>query len=95
MMIYYTLIKKGVLKYHIKANKFLKDTILSALFIKEDYTSGRLIFNEETNTLWCFSKKDLNYISPDKLSNTPKINKIPFFQVITKRLNRLRKHNPF
>ncbi len=70
--------KEGVLKYHTETNKFLKDTILSTLFTKEDYTSGRLKFNEKTNTLWCFSKKDLNYISPGKLSNIPKVNKIPF-----------------
>lgn len=70
--------KEGVLKYDSKVNKFLKDTVLSTLFTKEDYTSGRLEFNETTNTLWCFSKKDLNYISPGKLSNIPKVNKIPF-----------------
>ncbi len=71
--------KEGVLKYNTEeANKFLKDSILSTLFTKEDYTSGKLEFNEKTNTLWCFSKKDLNYISPGKLSNTPKVNKIPF-----------------
>ena len=70
--------KEGVLKYDTKVNKFLKDTVLSTLFTKEDYTSGRLEFNETTNTLWCFSKKDLNYISPGKLSNIPKVNKIPF-----------------
>ncbi|GAA3656488.1 triple tyrosine motif-containing protein [Flavivirga jejuensis] len=70
--------KKGVLKYNTKVNKFLKDTVLSTLFTEEDYTSGRLEFNKETNTLWCFSLKDLNYISPGKLSNIPKVSKIPY-----------------
>ncbi|MDO5969193.1 triple tyrosine motif-containing protein [Flavivirga aquimarina] len=70
--------KGGILKYDIKTNQFLKDTILNSLFAKEDYTSGKLEFNKETNTLWHFSKRDLNYMSPGKLSNTPKVNKIPF-----------------
>ena len=78
--------KEGVLKYNTKVNKFLKDTVLSTLFTKEDYTSGRLEFNKETNTLWCFSKTDLNYITPGKLSNIPKVNKIPFSKSLPKGL---------
>ncbi|MDO5978879.1 triple tyrosine motif-containing protein [Flavivirga spongiicola] len=70
--------KKGILKYNTEVNKFLKDTVLSTLFTEEDYTSGRIEFNKETNTLWCFSKRDLNYVAPGKLSNTLKVNKIPF-----------------
>ncbi|NMH89680.1 triple tyrosine motif-containing protein [Flavivirga algicola] len=70
--------KEGVLKYNTETKKFLKDTVLSTLFSKEDYTSGKLEFNKETHTLWCFSKKDLNYIAPSKLSNASKVNKIPF-----------------
>ncbi|TGV03700.1 helix-turn-helix and ligand-binding sensor domain-containing protein [Flavivirga rizhaonensis] len=70
--------KEGVLEYHAEINKFLKDTVLSTLFSKEDYTSGRLEFNKETNTLWSFSRSNLNYISPSNLSNTLKVNRIPF-----------------
>ncbi|GAA3588595.1 LuxR C-terminal-related transcriptional regulator [Flavivirga amylovorans] len=70
--------KEGVLEYHSEINKFLKDTVLSTLFSKEDYTSGRLEFNKETNTLWSFSRSNLNYISPSKLSNALKVNRIPF-----------------
>ncbi|MDD7885947.1 triple tyrosine motif-containing protein [Flavivirga sp. 57AJ16] len=70
--------QEGVLKYRADVGKFVKDTILSALFTKDEYTSGRLGFNKKTNTLWSFSKRDLNYISPGKLSNSPKLNKIPF-----------------
>ncbi|AUP81607.1 LuxR family transcriptional regulator [Flavivirga eckloniae] len=78
--------KEGVLKYNTKANKFLKDTVLSTLFTKQDYTSGRLEFNKIPNTLWCFSKTNLSYITPGKLSNTPKVNKIPFSKVLPRGL---------
>ncbi|GAA4810983.1 helix-turn-helix and ligand-binding sensor domain-containing protein [Litoribaculum gwangyangense] len=70
--------REGVHKYDSINNNFVKDTLLSKLFNKEEYTSGKLLFNKKTNTLWCFSKKNLNYLSLGKLSNIPKINKIPF-----------------
>ncbi|MDP5157611.1 MAG: LuxR C-terminal-related transcriptional regulator [Flaviramulus sp.] len=70
--------KEGIYKYDSIKNDFLRDTFLSQLFKKEEYTSGKLLFNEKANTLWSFSEKELNYLSLGKLSNTPKINKIPF-----------------
>jgi len=70
--------KEGVFKYNKINDKFEKDTILSNIFNKEDYTSGKLIVDKKTNTLWGFSKTDLSYISPGKLTNIPKINKISF-----------------
>ena len=70
--------KEGVFKYNKINNKFEKDTVLSKIFDKEDYTSGKLIADKKTNTLWGFSKTDLSYISPGKLTNIPKINKVSF-----------------
>lgn len=70
--------KEGIYKYDSIKNDFLRDTFLSQLFKKEEYTSGKLLFNEKANTLWSFSEKELNYLSLGKLSDTPKINKIPF-----------------
>ncbi|GAA4942214.1 triple tyrosine motif-containing protein [Algibacter agarivorans] len=79
--------KEGVFKYDITKNEFLKDTILSTLFKKEEYTSGRLIYiNKNINTLWGFSKANLSYFSPDKLSNVPKINQISFSKSLPKGL---------
>ncbi|WMI64915.1 triple tyrosine motif-containing protein [Aestuariibaculum sp. YM273] len=61
---------KGVFKYDLKTEKFLKDTIKSKLFHAEDYTSGKLVYTKQTNKLWGFSQQGLSYLSPGKLSNT-------------------------
>jgi DNA-binding CsgD family transcriptional regulator len=78
--------KGGVLKYNTTENTFTKDSILSLLFKEEDYISGKLIYNDKANTLWAFSKNNLNYISPGKLSGIPKINTIAFSNSIPKGL---------
>ncbi|WP_394464670.1 triple tyrosine motif-containing protein [Mariniflexile sp. HNIBRBA6329] len=69
--------KDGVFKYDEIKNRFVKDSILSGLFLKEQFTSGKLVFIKETNTLWSFSLHDISYFAPFKLSNSYKINKIP------------------
>lgn len=78
--------KKGVYKYQKKLNEFVKDSVFSTLFNNEDYTSGRLIYNNETNTLWSFSKDYLNYLSPGKLSDIPTTNKIALSQSLPRGL---------
>lgn len=79
--------KEGVFKYDSLKREFLKDTTLSALFNKEDYTSGRLVYiNTDSNTLWGFSKNNLSYLSPGKLSGVPKVNKISFSKYLPKGL---------
>tara|TARA_R110002049_G_scaffold168670_7_gene335242 strand:- start:1182 stop:3938 length:2757 start_codon:yes stop_codon:yes gene_type:complete len=74
--------KNGVFIQDRLSKQFIKDSLLSTLFTKEEYTSGKLVFNKETNTLWGFSKNNLNYISPGKLSKTPIIEKIPFSEAL-------------
>ncbi|MBP0902898.1 triple tyrosine motif-containing protein [Mariniflexile gromovii] len=69
--------KEGVFKYDEIKNRFVRDSILSGLFLKEQFTSGKLVFIKETNTLWSFSLHDISYFAPFKLSNSYKINKIP------------------
>jgi DNA-binding CsgD family transcriptional regulator len=70
--------KEGVFKYNKISDKFEKDTILSRIFNLDNYTSGKLIVDNNTNTLWGFSKTDLSFISPGKLTSTPKVNKVSF-----------------
>ena len=36
------------------------------------------MYEEKTNTLWCFSKNNLNYLTSNSLSSTPKLNNVPF-----------------
>ncbi len=70
--------KKGVFKYNLAKKEFVKDSILSQLYSVSDYTSGKLTVDLDNNTLWNFSKKNISYVSPGKLSGKPKVNKIPF-----------------
>lgn len=78
--------KEGVFKYNLLNDKFQKDTLLSQLFRKEEYTSGKLISDTANNILWSVSKKNLNYLSPGKLSNIPKVNKVSFSKVLPRGL---------
>uniref|UniRef100_UPI0040482928 triple tyrosine motif-containing protein n=1 Tax=Mariniflexile sp. TaxID=1979402 RepID=UPI0040482928 len=73
---------QGVYKYNEAKNLFFKDSILSKLILKDDYTSGRLLFNKSTNTLFSFSKKNLNYMKPEKLTGAPIVNRISFSKTL-------------
>ncbi|WP_428741771.1 triple tyrosine motif-containing protein [Tenacibaculum sp.] len=66
----------GVFKFSLAKNRFIKDSILSQLFNKQTYTSGRLINDIKGNKLWSFSSQEISYVTPSKLSNIPKINNI-------------------
>lgn len=71
--------KDGVFKYDNKQQKFQKDSILTNnLFDNDEYVSGKLIANNDTNTLWGFTNKSVVYFSPGKLNNEPKADKISF-----------------
>ena len=74
--------KQGVFKYNDAKNRFYKHSVLSKLITKDKNSSGKLIFNKSTNTLFSFSKKTLNYISPGKLTNTPIIQSISFSETL-------------
>jgi AraC family transcriptional regulator, chitin signaling transcriptional activator len=67
---------EGVFKYNGTKQKFEKDSIYSQLFTKENYTTGKLVVDAQTNKLWGFSKYNISYISPNKLSNNLKVNHI-------------------
>ena len=73
--IYYAY-KKGVFKLNPKTKNFEKDTRLSSVFDKDEYTSGKLIV-DESNKIWLFSKNYIHYFSKSKLSNELKQNTIP------------------
>ncbi|MFI1744711.1 triple tyrosine motif-containing protein [Thalassobellus sediminis] len=75
--IYYSY-SKGVFKYDSNFNSFVKDSLLSTILDKENYTSGKLVFSKQANTLWGFSKNNLNYVITSKLSDKLKFNKISF-----------------
>lgn len=68
--------REGIFKYSLSEKEFIKDTSLSKVYNIKNYTSGKLIADQETNILWSFSKTDIKYLTPGKLSNTPVINSI-------------------
>ena len=67
---------KGVYKYNEKQNKFIRDTIFSSLFNEENYTTGKLVNDKQTNKLWSFSLQGLSYLEPIRLNNNYKLNKV-------------------
>ena len=68
--------KEGVFKYNKISDRFEKDSILSKIFDSDNYTSGKLIVDNDTNILWGFSETDLSYISPGKLTKIPIVYKV-------------------
>ena len=68
--------KNGIFRLDNKLKKFQKDTILSAVFQNDEFTSGKLIV-DKSNKLWLFSKNYIHYFTLSKLSNQLKENSIP------------------
>lgn len=83
--IFYTY-KEGVFKYNYDKQIFLKDTLLSKLVDEVEYSTGKLVYDKETNKLWGFSSRNLNFIAPGKLSSTPKVRNIPFSKALPRGL---------
>lgn len=73
--IYYSY-KKGVFKLNNKTKQFIKDKLLSSVFEKDEYTSGKMIV-DSTNKIWLFSKNHISYYLSSKLSNQLERNSIP------------------
>lgn len=73
--IYYAF-KEGVFKLDDKTKQFNKDTLLSSVFAKDEYTSGKMIV-DNTRKIWLFSKNQISFYSFTKLSNQLKQNSIP------------------
>lgn len=69
--------KKGVFKYDVAENKFKLDTIYSKLIPQDKFLSAKLLFDKISNKLWSFTKEDIRYFTPGKLSNKPSLEIIP------------------
>ncbi|CAM2886826.1 regulatory protein, luxR family [Flavobacterium succinicans] len=74
-VIYYAY-KEGIFKLNPKTKQFEKDAFLSAIFKKEEYTSGRMIV-DDANRLWLFTKNYVHYLSLSKLDAQLKDNAFP------------------
>ena len=74
-VIYYAF-KEGIFKLNSKTQKFEKERILSTVFEKDEYTSGKLIV-DSSNKIWLFSKNYIHYFTLNKLNYQLKQNVIP------------------
>lgn len=63
---------EGIHNYDLIENKFIKDSVVSQLYKKNDYISGKLI-PDSTNKLWNFSKNNLSYLDSASLGGTSEI----------------------
>lgn len=79
--IYYAY-KGGIFKLNRKSRQFEKDSVLSSIFEKDEYTSGKLIV-DNSNKIWLFSKNYIHYFSASKLSSQLKQNIIPIPSSLT------------
>ena len=76
--------KNGVFKYSEKEDRFQKDSIFSKLIPKETFLSAKLIFDNENNKLWSFTKNDIRYFTPGKFSEKPDLEIIPINRTMQK-----------
>ena len=72
----YYVYSEGYYKYDFNKEEFIKDSLLSQTFKPSNYTSGKLIHEANSNTLWGFTNTDIIQVEPGKLSNKPQIRKI-------------------
>jgi ligand-binding sensor domain-containing protein/DNA-binding CsgD family transcriptional regulator len=79
--IYYAF-KDGIFKLNSSTKAFEKESVLSKVFEKDEYTSGRLIV-DTSNKIWLFSKNYIHYFTLSKLSNQLKQNAIPIPSSLT------------
>jgi DNA-binding CsgD family transcriptional regulator len=73
--IYYAF-KGGVYKLNENSKEFQKDQLLSTVFEKDEYTSGKMIV-DDSNKIWLFSRNYINYYTASKFSKQLKKNSIP------------------
>ncbi len=79
--IYYAY-KEGIFKLNPTSKTFEKDIVLSAVFEKDEYTSGKMIV-DKSNKIWLFSKNYIHYFSMSKIGNELKQNAIPIPAALT------------
>lgn len=65
----------GVYTYADESDAFVKDSVLNKLIEKDNFLSGKLIYDSGSNTLFSFSRENISYLKPDKFSSTEIVTK--------------------
>jgi DNA-binding CsgD family transcriptional regulator len=68
--------KDGVFKYDREDDAFKKDSILSQLYNKDTYVSGKLIVDKDNRRLWGFSENGISYVSQGQLTDKKNIHSL-------------------
>ncbi|RZJ33302.1 MAG: LuxR family transcriptional regulator [Flavobacterium sp.] len=74
--------KEGIYVLDDASKTFHRDQTLSAVFEKDEYTSGKLIA-DDSNKLWVFSKNYIHYFTLSKIGSELKKNTIPIPMSLT------------
>lgn len=75
---------KGVFKYVKEDKSFQRDSILSRFYSKEEYKTGKIIFDNNNNKLWSFSKKHISYAKPNTINQKISVKKIAISEQLRK-----------
>ena len=75
--------KAGVYKLNLKNQEFKKDSLLSSVFDKSEYVTGKMVVDQSSN-FWFFAKNYIHYFSTNKLSQELKKNSLPIPSYLTK-----------
>lgn len=76
--------KNGVFRFNRQSEIFEMDSTLSRLFTGNTYVSGKLIYEEDKNRLWGFTKENIIYVEPGISSGKPEINVIEISDAMRK-----------
>jgi len=68
--------RDGVFILNPKSKQFQKDTMLSGLFDKDEYVTGKMVV-DKSNDLWFFTKNYIHYFSSSKMTLDLKKNSLP------------------
>lgn len=69
---------QGIFRYSASKNRFVRDTLLSNPFYKDNSNKpvGIFIADNKKRRLWCFTNTNIAYITPGRLSAKAEINKV-------------------
>jgi DNA-binding CsgD family transcriptional regulator len=69
--------EKGISKYDLEQNQFLEDTLLSRMYTKDSYSSGKLVTTEGEIGLWSFNENSINITLQGKIDDQFRFASIP------------------
>ena len=68
--------EEGIFTFEESRNGFKRDSIYSKLMDDQMFISGKLVSDDSSTKLWNFTNRNINYLSPGKLSDVPRIKTI-------------------